>query len=287
MELACETLHKHLAKELGMTTIRGNVSTDDWEDQIEQLRSAIGAFSDQLRTDVDGSARVPNLEWTVVDLASHLASLPGLYRLQHEAGSNYELPERFSGFADRARAHISSTDPAELADLIESEMAQFIDELGGPDDVRWQWAQESKSRHTVALLHNEFIMHGQDLAAVTGARVPRHSEEQARRIVPAMFVTTPAFVDREKALAQPDGVYHVKMRGGADYTWTKQDARLSISDGKPTKADARLNADPIMFIMSSLGRVGQVRAALSGGVVAYGRKPQRFLGLGNVISDGI
>jgi hypothetical protein len=42
-----------------------------------------------------------------------------------------------------------------------------------------------------------------------------------------------------------------------------------------------------MFMLSSLGRVSQVKAALSGKMVTYGRKPWRFVGLGNVVADGL
>ena len=46
-----------------------------------------------------------------------------------------------------------------------------------------------------------------------------------------------------------------------------------MSDGKPSGAAAHLIADPATFVMLSLGRVSQVKAALTGKVIAYGRKP--------------
>lgn len=137
------------------------------------------------------------------------------------------------------------------------------------------------------LFLNEFIVHGQDLAAVTGAPKPTHTPAMAHRAIDGMFTTTPAFVDPDKAAAQPDGVYHLKFRGGLDYTWTKSGRELLITKGKPAKADAHLNADPIAFILSSLGRIGQIKPALTGAIVSYGKKPWRFLGLGTVLADGV
>ena len=97
----------------------------------------------------------------------------------------------------------------------------------------------------------------------------------------------PAFVDSAKAAAQPDGIYHVKLRGGTDWTWTKSGGALHVSAGKPTKADAHLNTDPEAFILSSQGRIGQIAPALTGKSIAYGKKPWRLLGLANIVADGV
>ena len=102
-----------------------------------------------------------------------------------------------------------------------------------------------------------------------------------------MMLTTPSFVDEGRAGAQPDGVYHVRFRGGNDYTWTKRRGTLAIERGRPDRADARLSADPATFLLASLGRVSQVRAALSGGMIAYGLRPWRFVGLGTIAIDGV
>ena len=123
--------------------------------------------------------------------------------------------------------------------------------------------------------------------AVTGVQALEHTSAEARAAVDAIMRTTPVFIDAGKARAQPDGVYHVRFKGGQSYTWTKAGPVLEVTVGKPAKADAHLVADPTMFLLSSLGRVSQVRAGLSGKMVAYGRKPWRFLGLGKIAVEGV
>ena len=122
---------------------------------------------------------------------------------------------------------------------------------------------------------------------MSGAAKPSYERREANLAVDAIMVTTEFFVDEAKAQAQPDGVYHLQFRGGHDYTWTKQGGRLMIVQGRPAKADARMNADPAKFLMTALGRYGPIRAGLTGGMVAYGRKPWRFVGLGTIAVDGV
>lgn len=261
-----------------------NVS-DHW--LVIETRQALTAFTNQLRSGVDGAAKIPNLEWTVADLGAHLACLPSLYRRLHEQGTTFETPDDFATFSDATRAHITETDPAALADLIEAELGSFLDEIDDLDEPRWLYARETTAGNICAAFLSEAILHGRDLAAVTGATMPTFTRQQANAIVHAMSFITPAFIDRNKASQLPDGVYHVKFRGGNDYTWRLNAGEFSIEQGKPSKADAHLNADPAAFVMSSLGRLSDARAALTGAMFTYGRKPWRFLGLGKLAADGI
>ena len=138
----------------------------------------------------------------------------------------------------------------------------------------------------MAMMLSELVLHGRDLAMVTGAAKPELTRQQTNAIIDAISVTTPQFVDPTKARALPDGVYHLHFRGGRDFTWRLQDGSLSITRGEPSRPDARLNADPVTFLMSSLGRISDLRAGITGGIVSYGRKPWRFLALGNIVADG-
>lgn len=79
----------------------------------------------------------------------------------------------------------------------------------------------------------------------------------------------------------------ISFRGGNDYTWVLSNGALEITTGRRRRADARLNADPATFALSSLGRISDTRAGLTGGVVAYGRKPWRLSALGTIAVDGV
>lgn len=246
----------------------------------------VGEFTAQLRTVTDTAVSVPNLEWSVSDLAQHVASLASHFARLHADGAAFERPSDWAAFANERRAHITSTDAGELADLIDAELGAYV-ELLVNSDKRWLYGREFSTEILMGLLLDELIIHGMDLAGASGADSPVFEADEANAAAEAAVMTTPIFIDPAKAAAQPDGVYHLKFRGGKHFTWEKAGDVMISTEGKPAKADAHLNTDPAMFMLSSLGRVSQARAALSGKMVSYGWKPWRFIGVGGMVFDGI
>jgi len=257
---------------------------------VEAVRRRVLEFGEKLRScpdGVDGNTPLPNLTWTVADLAQHVACLPNYWENVIGESDPFVVPDDFAAFSDQARAHITQTAPGELADLVETEFDSYLSDLVENPRQRWIYGRAATASEICGLAISELIVHGADLAAVTGAPKPAFTSDEAHAAVAGMMLTAPVFVDPVRAAAQPDGVYQVSFRGGRDYTWTKTGGTLSIAEGKPARADARMSADPAMFVLSSLGRVGQVRAGLSGKIVSYGRRPWRFLGLGTMLVDGV
>ena len=83
-------------------------------------------------------------------------------------------------------------------------------------------------------------------------------------------------------------MYGLRFRGGLDFTYRIDGTgRVQVSPGRPEKADARMIATPEVFIATSLGRSSPVIAALTGRIVAYGRKPWRLALLGNAAVEGV
>lgn len=257
---------------------------DSW--LVDACRKRVDEFSAQLRGGVTGAGPVPNLEWTVAELAQHVASLPALWLDQHGQGADFVRPDDFAVFIESTRGDVTETDPALLADLIDSIFAAYLEEIQARPD-RWLYGSKSTATEMCGFVLNESVLHGRDLAAVTGVAPPSFTQQEANAVVAATMSTVSFFIDPDKARAQPDGVYHMKFRGGDDYTLTKQGPGVAVSTGKPPKADAHLNADPATFVMVSLGRKNQYVAALTGGSIAYGRKPWRLLGLAEMVVDGV
>lgn len=257
----------------------------DWIRSATERR--VQDFSDQLRTVDDTSVPVPKLDWSVADLGRHVACLPRYWRARHDEGESFTLPDNFAAYSDAARAHLTETDPLLLADLVDREFEAFCDELDASEPQRWLYGVRTTPMNMYGLALSETTVHGLDLAAVTGAKQRRLERPEANAAVGGLLTTAPVFVDEAKALAQPDGVYHTRFRGGKDYTLTKTGGAMTIAEGRPNRADARLVADPETFLMASFGRVGQIQASLSGKMIAYGRKPWRLLGLQNITVDGV
>ena len=245
----------------------------EWSWLTAEVRRAATAFGNQLRTVGDSNTKVPNLDWTVAELAAHLICLPDVYRSQAGLDGAFVAPDDWAAFSIASRAHITETDTARLADQLDEVLNGWIAELdpdgGGP---RLLYGQVTTGKNITAGILTELLLHGMDLAAITGATVTM-TREHAVAALPAMMALVPAFID-PAAARRCEGVYHLRFRGGPEYAYRVDgDGHLTVADGKPDKADVHLIADPVTFMKLSLGRTGQIKAALTGKVMAYGRKP--------------
>lgn len=81
----------------------------------------------------------------------------------------------------------------------------------------------------------------------------------------------PMFVAPEAANFQ--GTYEVSLRGGPIITWSFSDGRLTFAEGKATRPDCRISANPSSFLLSAYGRLGLWSPAFKGQMFADGRKP--------------
>lgn len=263
----------------------GSSATDgDW--LCGEVRAAAAAFADQLRTIDDGETKVPNLEWSVAELAAHLISLPAFYREQNESGHPFEPPDDWPTFSRSVRAHITETEPAPLADALVAETETMLDDVGiDPGAARVLYDQETTAADNAAGYLGELLLHGRDLALLTGADVPI-DRRQAVAIIRQQLTLAPAFVDRERA-RRCDGVFGVSFRGGDDYTFNIDDGVLTVTHGRPRKADARVVADPVAYVLVALGRMSELRAGLLGKILGYGRKPWLLARLGKIRVDGV
>ena len=248
-------------------------TTVDWNWLSGEVRTAAAEFADQLRSISDPGTSVPNLDWTVAELAAHIIALPDVYRSQDELGQSFVVPEDWNAFSSDSRCSITETNLALLADQLEQTVDGWLTELD-PDGggTRILYGQATTGKNITAGILTELLLHGLDLSAITGQKVTL-TNDQALAVLPGLFSLVPAFIDAERA-KRCVGIFHFGFRNGPDYTYRVDDqGKLTVSDGKPSGAAAHLIADPATFVMLSLGRVSQVKAALTGKVIAYGRKP--------------
>lgn len=262
-------------------------SPDRWDWLRDEIRSAQAAFSAQLTDHVaTTNQRVPGLEWTVAELSQHIACLPKLYTDLNTLADGFETPNDWAKLSRDARAHITETKATALATLIETQTEALLTELGHfPDEPRWVWGRKTTAATVASGYLGELIVHGMDLGRLTKVKVTLN-KEQALAIIDNQMALAPAFTDPEK-LRKCEGIFHVKIRGGRDFTFLVGDGELRVNHGKPNRADAHMAADPVTWVLVGLGRMNQFKAGLTGKVLAYGRKPWLLLALGNATADGV
>jgi hypothetical protein len=208
------------------------------------------------------------VSWSTAEVGAHLVSLLPRYRRMLDAPQPF--PASVAEENRREIERIGERDPAVLADLLAVEVAAFLDACGADGDRPVHYFTV---RHTVGgiggILLAELLMHGSDLARDRNWPISR---EQAVACLDGALPATVLSVD-PAAARRAAGVYHLGLRGDGDWTYHVQDGAVTVHRGRPDRADVHISADPVVFLRNAYGRLSAERAALTGGILMWGRRP--------------
>jgi uncharacterized protein (TIGR03083 family) len=248
----------------------------DMESAIAPTFAALEAFAGELGTVCDGTTPIPGLEWTAEDLGRHVLAGERFYAQSAESA--------ISGWRDLTQG------PAENARLMEElvpergleEITAAMHEAASrlhdawsehpPGDLIPWHADLRLPVETIAeLVLGDVLVHGFDLSRAT-KRDWTISRADALRVMAGIVVVAPHFVDVENA-RDFRGAFQIRLRGGPAYTFAFDHGTLTVAGDPTARADCRISADPRTFLLTTYGRLTPVRAAATGGVIAYGRRP--------------
>ena len=124
------------------------------------------------------------------------------------------------------------------------------------------------------------LIHGWDVATALGRPWPIEPGDAGLVASSVMEVVT-HFVD--PTAAGFTSTFGLHLRGGPAFTLAFNDGALTARAGRPQKADCRVSAEPVAYLLSAYGRIPVLRVALTGKVVAYGRRPWLAFKLGSLL----
>jgi hypothetical protein len=183
------------------------------------------------------------------------------------------FPDSLSALNDDEIRAVDSTDPKQLAGLLVSEVGELVGVLGDDGDRAVSFFG---MHHTVqgvgGVMLGELLLHGFDLARPLRRPWPIR-QDQAIAITRGLLPSVGYSVDPEVAV-KATGTYQLRLRGGDDWAIEVRDARAEIQRRRPpSRADLRVSAEPVAFLLVGYGRMSRWRALLSVRMVAWGRKP--------------
>lgn len=242
----------------------------DWPALRAEISTTATRVGAELRVLPSGGTRLSRVTWSAVEVGAHLVGLPHRYRRMIDGPQPFPA----SLAADNARelAAVPERDPARLADQLSAEVAALLDALGDDGDRPvWYFTTPHTAAGLGAIMLTELLVHGCDLAD-SGGRPWPISRAQAvtclRGVLPAIVLAADPAV-----AATATGTYHLRLRGGDDWTFRVRDGAVTVARGRPDRPDLHLSAEPAVFLLSGYGLVSPARAALTGGIVAWGRRP--------------
>jgi hypothetical protein len=254
------------------------------------LEAVIPRFAELVRSAPDPGAPAVG-SWTVADVAAHVSHVCAGEQMAAETlapSPTGGLPEEddIPGAAARFNAGNLDGDPerdlAVLATGIEQRGAKFLATMStahAGDKASWLAGTVVPAPALATHLLFEFLVHGFDIARAGGKRwrIDRSDAALAFSFFPLLFQSIkPAllasFVDQEAA-AGVTACIDVRVRGGDRTFFVFDHGTLTLEDPSERTVDCHISADPAALLLSGFERVGVVQPALTGRVVAWGRKP--------------
>lgn len=255
---------------------------------LRDLRAAVRATSGelvQLLSTVQNPAARAIGDWSIEDLAAHLTDVYESYpRYIRNEGRLFDRPADITAHNAAVVEAGKGTDVKEAAQRIAA-AARELDELLAHADptsvVRWHGGAELPMTTLAAIPGSEAIVHGYDIASAED-RSFQPDRSHAALVLANLLHLLPLYVN-EQAAARTTATYDLRLKGGGRRFLTFEAATLEVSEtgGRP---DCVVLADAATFLLIGYNRIGQWRPALTGKVVAWGRKPWLALRLPKLIA---
>ncbi len=242
----------------------------------EAVERAGRRLADLVASIDDPTEPVSGLAWTLSEMAAHLAARTERFAttLTGEPAAEDELLDMAAENEREIRAR-SARPFEEHVEALRSNVASFVATTKGKlaaDPFPWYPGVSVDVATGTGLLLAELLVHGFDIARTLDRGWPFGAAD-ARTIVRASAVVAPHYVDADAARGVRT-TYRFVVRGGPTF-------RIRIEDGSAItlpsdgEADCTIRARPVALVLVSYGRVGPWRAALTGKLLASGRRPWR------------
>jgi uncharacterized protein (TIGR03083 family) len=181
-----------------------------------------------------------------------------------------------AGNVERAR-HLDCT---ALAAEVDRAYADYLDEARrhpGSEPVAWHAGLELPAATVTAILAAEAYVHGWDIANALGVPCRLDGADMCT-IFLGLLPLLPHYVDPQRARGVTAS-FDIRLRHDppARAILMFDDGHLTTRRSSARRPDCRISADPATYVLVTYGRARPLTAALTGKVVATGRKP--WLGL--------
>lgn len=249
----------------------------DWSDQKAMIARRSADIGGLLRGAPEVDGHVARLDWSVAELGAHLVTVPSRFR-------RMAVGERLAGRGDMAALNarmiqdVAERDPKVLARRFEDETAVLLDALGDDPDAPFHWFELClRMTDAAGIVLGEYLVHGLDLARTAGEPWSIERSE-ALLVLGSLVPVLPNYVNRE-AVAGVRASIELRLRGRSPLTISVAGGRAAFREGPAERPDLTVSADPVAYLLVGYGRLGPWRPALTGKILAWGRRPWLAVGL--------
>jgi len=256
---------------------RQPVPAVDMSRAAQAARAAAGRFAALLRAVPDPGVTAIG-HWTVRDVAAHVAGGAELYAgIVRGTPSPAPTIDAITALNEQIIGTVGESDLPALADRVDTAVADLLaaaEHHQGDPDLPWHAGLRLPLSALLAVACGEYLVHGHDIARAVRARWPVPAD-WARTVFLGVLPVVPHYLLPERAQGR-SARFDIRMRGGggARAVFAVADGALVIESPAPGRhADCHLSADPWAFLLVLYGRSGPLTPALTGRILAWGRRP--------------
>ena len=229
-------------------------------------------------------------DWTVADTAAHVVAISGSYASMLRSDGDLpisELEDVIKGTTVDTVADLNEValrafgerDTRALADRVRGDIAEMLlacEDLDPGHPVDWLGGSQVPAAGVLAHLVNELQIHGRDIARATGVRWEVSPADAALFFELFLLGVTRYGYGRLLDWDRPERKGRIAVEFRSRYS---APAAMVLTDGRVTvekpgrDIDVKLFFDPVTLNLMLFGRVSRPRAALSGRVLVWGRRP--------------
>jgi hypothetical protein len=252
-----------------------------WAEALSAVASMASRISSLIRSIPDPNAPTLGV-WTAGQLAAHITHV---YEVDLDLLN--EVPPPLDDLADLGELTQQKVrdeavcDPPALADRVERAAAGFLAVARGMNGAEPRlWVGGVKVTATVLACHimNESMVHGLDLASVTGSRWK--IEQRDARLAFEGFICPmyrslgrPEFAVHPVKAAGVRATYDIRVRGGGRWFFVFENGGLLIEEPSDRRVDCHLWADPRAIMLLAWHRTGLAGPVFKMQVFPWGRRP--------------
>ena len=266
------------------------ITEDDWRAVRAALGKTADRFAGLLRTLPDPGAPAIGM-WSAAETAAHVATVAWLYTtMVPPERTPHPIPgidDRVSvttltdiaGLNETTLRHLRERDPRSLAERLHADIDFLMrtTEIMPPDQpISWLGGARLPVAGVFAHLLNELLIHGHDIARAAGIHWKIPSADAAMAV--ELFLFT--MLGGDTGVLLPDGkrtdrgsvAIEFRSRYTSPVVLLAREGRMFVENGA-RRVDAHVFFDPAKFMLMLFGRISGATAILTGGVVAWGRRP--------------
>jgi uncharacterized protein (TIGR03083 family) len=257
------------------------VLTDD-SPLVAELRAAAQRYAALARSAADGSQQVPGSAWTVRESVAHVATAaPRFAKFPQGTQRVASTPAEVAALNAEEIEALGDRTPGELAGLLENSVEQVISQIEGygdqPPAFRFHGGCLIHADVALGILLGELVVHGWDLARQQRRSWPI-TRQQVSLIWSGVEPILPGWVDPARA-AGHSAAYAVHLGDGPPRTLRFTNGTLTTTLPPRHRIDCHVGGDPAAILLVVYRRRSPWRAAMTGRVIAWGRRPWLALSL--------